>query len=304
MKPIHKNRKILETKCHERVFTRGTKQIFHFENIYGLMPIVNLVFKMLFIKKIGLRNATRVGLNEVELGVKGLPANFDGCRILFITDMHLEGIDYLSENIINIAKNMEYDYCFLGGDYSFRPSVKEVGRQLAKIVSLLTTKSRVFGVLGNHDTYRIAEQLNDYGVEMLLNENVCLERGAERVYLVGVDDCYYFAAAELKEAEQGIPDGAVKIILSHPPELYKEAEQAGYSLYVAGHTHGGQICLPGGVAMVVRACIPRKLVKGDWRYRDMVGYTSCGAGATGVPVRFFCPPEVALLTLRKNGNQG
>ena len=304
MRPIHKNRKILETKHHERVFTRGAKQRFHFENIYGLMLIVDLVLKMLFIKKIGLRNATEVGLNEVELGVKGLPRNFDGCRILFITDMHLGGIDYLSENIINIAKNAEYDYCFLGGDYSLRLSAKEVGRQLGKIVSFLTTKSRVFGILGNYDIYQIAEQLNDFGVEMLLNENVCLERGAERIYLVGVDDCSMFAAAELKEAEQGIPEGAVKIILSHPPELYKEAEQAGYSLYLAGHTHGGQICLPGGVAMVVRACIPRKLVKGEWRYRDMVGYTSCGVGTTGVPVRFFCPPEVALLTLRRDGNPG
>ncbi len=296
MKPIHKNRKMFELKYHGQVFERGT--------IRWFQVIAKLVFGVSLLKKFGLQNAKNLGLNQIELQVTGLPAKFEGCKILFITDMHIDGIDCLAERIIRIAGKVEYDYCILGGDYSFGFDANDevMRRQLCKVVEFLTKKSQVFGILGNHDEYRIAEVLNGLGVHMLLNEHVYLEREGDRIYLVGVDDCYFFRAAELEQAAVAVPDDAFKIILSHSPDLYKHAAQAGYSLYLAGHTHGGQICLPGQIAVIAAAKVPWKMVKGRWRYRSMVGYTSCGAGTSIVPMRFFCQPEVVLLTLIKDNN--
>jgi predicted MPP superfamily phosphohydrolase len=218
--------------------------------------------------------------------------------------MHVDGIDALAESIICIAERAEYDYCILGGDYGFGfdASDERMRHQVRKVVKCLVKKSRVFGVLGNHDEYRTAELLNELGVEMLLNENVCVEREGDKVYLVGVDDCAFFRAAELEKAGATVPNGAFKIIVSHSPDLYEQAAQADYSLYLAGHTHGGQVCLPGGVAVIANARVPRKMVKGTWEYKGMVGYTSYGAGASIVPVRFFCQPEVLLLILTKGSD--
>jgi predicted MPP superfamily phosphohydrolase len=119
------------------------------------------------------------------------------------------------------------------------------------------------------------------------------------VILVGLDDCHYYGAADIDLATSDIPDGAFTIMLCHSPEFYKEAERAGFSLYLAGHTHGGQLCLPGGIAVAYCAAVPRKFIKGEWLYGRIKGYTSYGAGSSGVPARLFCPPEVALITLRK-----
>lgn len=296
MKPIHKNRKMLELKYQGQEFEPRIIQRFQ--------TIAKSVFEVSFLKKYGLQNAQNVGLSQIELHVKNLPVKFDGCKILFITDMHIEGIDCLAERIIRIAGQVEYDYCFLGGDYSFGFEAKnEVMRQkLCKVVEFLVDKSQVFGILGNHDEYRIAEVLNGFGVDMLLNEHVCLEREGDKVYLVGVDDYCFFRAAELEQAAIAVPDNAFKIILSHSPDLYKQAAQAGYSLYLAGHTHAGQICLPGKIAIITNAHVPRKMIKGRWKYRSMVGYTSCGVGTSLVPARFFCQPEVVCITLIKNSN--
>jgi predicted MPP superfamily phosphohydrolase len=300
MRPIHENRRKLEQEHHERLFTRGTKHIFHYENLYGFVPFVKLVLAATFLRKPALRNAENVALNKVDLRAKGLPAGFDGCRVLFIADAHFGTIDNFAERIIALADKAEYDYCVLGGDYSLRFYPGQWRGELDKLARFLRGKSRVFAVLGNHDDYGTAEQLHGHGVEVLINEHVCLERGGDRIYLAGIDDCHYYASAELEEAQAGITDGAFKVLVSHSPELYAEAERAGFSLYLAGHTHAGQLCLPGGIAVMSRTPGPRMLIRGKWEYGDMVGYTSSGAGSAGVAARFFCPPEVALLTLAKD----
>jgi predicted MPP superfamily phosphohydrolase len=296
MKSIHKNRKTRELEYHGRPYERGTWKWYHF--------VAKWVFELPLLKRRGQRNAGDVRLNRIELSFKNLPAEFDACRILFIADMHVDGTSGLAESIIRIVERVEYDYCILGGDYSFGfdASDERMRQQVREVVKSLVPKSRVFGILGNHDEYPTAELLNGLGVEMLLNESVCVKKEQDNVYLVGVDDGVFFRAAELAQAGATVPDGAFKIILSHSPDLYKQAAQAGYALYLAGHTHGGQICLPGGMTVVANARVPRKMVKGAWKYKGMVGYTSYGAGTSIAPVRFFCPPEVVLLILTKDGD--
>jgi predicted MPP superfamily phosphohydrolase len=83
-------------------------------------------------------------------------------------------------------------------------------------------------------------------------------------------------------------------MLSHTPEIFRQAAHAAVDLLLCGHTHGGQICLPGGWPIFLDARIPRRLGRGRWQHAGMQGYTSPGAGASVVEVRLNCPPEVTV----------
>jgi len=301
MRPIHPNRKSLESRHSEKFFSRIGRQKFHPENLTLIDSIVGLGLKATGLYPSCRKNAEDVKLSCVEFGFDNLPENFDGLRILFITDLHIDAIDSLADRIIQIVDSTTYDLCVLGGDYSFqiRGDTRLAEPYLERLTQHLTGKSQVLGILGNHDEYRIGEFLADRGVEMLTNEHVCHRKGDQSIYLVGLDDCHYYGAADIGLATSDLPDDVFKIMLCHSPVFYKEAERTGFSLYLTGHTHGGQLCLPRGIALVSCAAVPRKLIKGKWVYGRIKGYTSTGVGCSGVPARLFCPPEVALITLRK-----
>ncbi|MGB8084572.1 MAG: metallophosphoesterase, partial [Pseudolabrys sp.] len=82
------------------------------------------------------------------------------------------------------------------------------------------------------------------------------------------------------------------------PEIYRQAAHAGFDLLLSGHTHGGQICLPGSIPVTLDSVLPRKFGVGVWRYHEMAGYTSAGVGSSIVTVRLNCPPEITLHRLR------
>ena len=119
------------------------------------------------------------------------------------------------------------------------------------------------------------------------------------IYLAGIEDAHFYRLENFHRAAHDIPPGAVSILLSHTPEAYRHAAHAGFDLMLSGHTHGGQICLPGGIPVLTDADSPRAFARGAWRYHDMIGYTSAGAGTCIVDVRLNCPPEVTLHRLDK-----
>jgi predicted MPP superfamily phosphohydrolase len=102
----------------------------------------------------------------------------------------------------------------------------------------------------------------------------------------------------MDKAASSIPPGGFCILLSHTPEIYRQAAHADFCLLLSGHTHGGQLCLPGSVPLTLDSALPRPLGSGAWRYHHMDGYTSVGVGSSIVPVRFNCPPEITLHHLR------
>jgi predicted MPP superfamily phosphohydrolase len=117
--------------------------------------------------------------------------------------------------------------------------------------------------------------------------------------LAGIDDAHYYRVDNIEKAAGSIPPQSVSILLSHTPEIYKQAAHAGFDLFFCGHTHGGQICLPGGFPLTLDARCPRRLGYGSWRHGEMQGYTSAGAGTSIVEVRINCPPEIVLHTLKR-----
>ena len=301
MKPINRNRKIGEISNQLKVFTTNTKKKFHIENINWLGKMIKLVFKYTFLSNIGLRNAKNIKLRKATFDFPSLPSEFDGYRIVFISDLHIDCIHSLHKIIEEQVSKLKYDICVLGGDYRFRSRGNPLIaiEKLKQLLPILTKRSPVYGILGNHDQYEIAEFLDENNVCMLINDNFRIKKKVECIYLVGIDDGHYFGAADLPEAEKGIPEKEFKILLSHSPEFYKEAESKGYSLYLAGHTHGGQICLPGGIPIIKEAPVSNNFISGKWSFNALKGYTSKGVGSSMVPVRFFCPPEIVLITLKK-----
>jgi predicted MPP superfamily phosphohydrolase len=157
----------------------------------------------------------------------------------------------------------------------------------------------IYATLGNHDSIRMVPAIEAMGIRLLLNESVQLHRNNESLTLVGADDPHYFRSDDLRKACADVPGDVCKILLVHSPEVIQEAEQVGFAAYLCGHTHGGQICLPGGMPLISNSRAAWRFSSGPWQYRDMVGYTSRGSGVSIVDVRFNCAPEVTIHTLRR-----
>jgi predicted MPP superfamily phosphohydrolase len=132
-------------------------------------------------------------------------------------------------------------------------------------------------------------RLEAMGIRMLFNECEPIVRGDQTIYLAGIDDPHFYQTDDIKKAAASIPKGAFSVLLSHSPETYAQAEDEGFALMLAGHTHGGQLCLPGGVAIKLEAVLPRRMGAGAWRHKKLSGYTSTGAGTSLLPVRLNCP---------------
>jgi len=138
------------------------------------------------------------------------------------------------------------------------------------------------------------------GIRMLLNESEVIERGGQHLYLAGIDDAHFYRMDNIEKAASAIPLDEFSILISHTPEVYRQAADAKFNLLLSGHTHGGQICLPGGFPITLDSVLPRSMGSGAWKYHDMLGYTSVGAGSSVVPVRFNCPPEITLHHLHRS----
>jgi predicted MPP superfamily phosphohydrolase len=163
----------------------------------------------------------------------------------------------------------------------------------------------------NHGKYRLiitankielVSELENIGVHVLMNESVKLKKKSSSFYVVGVDDPFYFGFHDIEKAFKNVPENAFKIFLSHTPDLYKSASFKGANCYLCGHTHHGQVQFPLIGPLFLNTLASRKIGTGEWRYRDMTGFTGPGVGTSGPPVRFNCSPEITVLELKSSMN--
>jgi predicted MPP superfamily phosphohydrolase len=249
----------------------------------------------------GLANALDVRLEGPTFWFAGLPPPFDGFRILLLTDLHLDGLDGLTEAVVERMADLEVDLCVVGGDLRmemYGPTAPCL-RRLRKLLSHVRARHGVVGVLGNHDSIEMVPDLEDAGIWMLINEARAIEQDGETIWVVGVDDPHFYRCHDLDLAFREVPEQAFRIFLAHTPELYAGVTRYSPQLYLCGHTHGGQICLPRWGPVFTHSSAPRWTAAGAWEYRGMQGYTSRGVGPSGIPLRFNCPAEVTLITLRR-----
>jgi len=287
----------IESDSEAKIFKRGAN-FFHLENWYSIHAVIKNCLRMVGMYRRGVRNALNVRVLHNTIELANLPPAFDGLTLLHITDLHVDMSRDAVSAIINSVADLEYDICVLTGDYrakTFGP-YEAVLQGMEKLRAHL--RAPIYAVLGNHDTVRMVPGLESLEINMLLNESVTIRREDQNLHLVGIDDAHYFRVDNIEKAVQGIDHDEVTILLSHTPEIYRQAAHAGFDVILCGHTHGGQICLPGGYPITLDANCPRYMGAGAWRYHNMVGYTSVGAGTCIVGVRINCPPEVTLHHLK------
>jgi predicted MPP superfamily phosphohydrolase len=277
---LHANLRLgIETDHEAQIFGQGIN-FFHIENWYSVHSIIRTALKLMGLYWRGCKNAEHIRVRHNHISMKKLPSRFDGFTLLHISDLHVE----MNKDVMRR----------LTGDYrgpTFGPFDAAL-EGLARVRSHL--KEPVYGVLGNHDTIRMIPGLEEMGIRMLLNECENILRGDQLIYLAGIDDAHYYRVDNIEKAASEIPESGFSILLSHTPEIYRQAAHAGFDLLLSGHTHGGQICLPGSIPITLDSVLPRHMGSGPWKHRDMVGYTSVGVGTSVVPVRLNCFPEITL----------
>jgi predicted MPP superfamily phosphohydrolase len=296
--PLHARQRLGIERDHEaQIFGQGLTFL-HLENWYSVQSVIEGVLKLSGLYWRARRNAERIVVRHNQIRFGDLPPLFDGFIILHISDMHVDMNEAAMQRLIELVDEMRYDLCVLTGDFRgktfgpFEAALEGVERVRNHL------KGPIYGVLGNHDTIQMVPGLEAMGIPILLNECEVIARDHQRIYLAGVDDAHFYRMDNIEKTASQIPDGEFSILLSHTPELYRQAAHANFNLMLSGHTHGGQICLPGSIPITLESALPRRMGAGPWHYHNMTGYTSVGAGSSVVPVRLNCPPEITLHCLR------
>jgi uncharacterized protein len=295
---LHARQRIgIEDDLEARVFGQGLN-FFHPENWHRSPMVIRTALKLTGLYRRARKNAENIQIRHTDIRLPQLPSSFDGFTLLQISDMHVDINPGAMQRLIELLPGLAYDLCVLTGDYRgktfgpFAATIAGMARVCAHIVG------PIYGVLGNHDSIRMVPDLEEIGIRMLLNEAETLERNGHRIHMVGIDDAHYYRVDNIEKAMSQLPGDEFSILLSHTPEIYRQAAHADFDLLLSGHTHGGQICLPGATPIMLSSALPRRMGSGLWKYHDMVGYTSVGVGSCILPVRINCPPEITLHHLR------
>jgi uncharacterized protein len=296
---LHVRQRLGIEKDHEaQVFGQGLN-FFHVENSRLSALAIEYVLKLTGMFWRGQKNAERVDLRQNLVSTSKLPDAFHGFSILHLSDLHCDMSERAMQRVTKMVASMSYDICVLTGDFRGQ-TYGPFEAALASFAQLRTAiRGAIYCVLGNHDSIRMVPRLETMGIRMLLNEADVVVRSGQSIHIAGIDDAHFYRADNIEKAAEGIPLDEFSILLSHTPEIYRQAAHAGFNLLLSGHTHGGQICLPGGIPITLDSVLPRRLGAGRWVHNDMQGYTSVGAGSSVVPVRFNCPPEITLHRLER-----
>lgn len=279
--------------------THQGKGIFYFERFVPMDEIVATGLRLSGLAEAGRRNMLDLEIVQREVRFPNLPIEWEGFRLLQLADLHLDIAPELTGRILEKLRDLQFDHAVLVGDYHNRIG-QEADVSLGEMRKLIPALGpNPIGVLGNHDFLEKVAFLEHCGLRILLNETMTLTRGPAKLWIAGVDDPHFFQTHDLDKVRGEIPPDAFSILLSHSPETYREAAHLGFDFMLSGHTHGGQICLPGGWPLVRNAAVPRALLAGPWQEGQMQGYTSRGTGSCGVAARFFCRPEITLHVLRR-----
>lgn len=294
MGSLHARQRIGIEQDHEQHFKNGI----NLENSKLLRLALRGVLKLSGLYWLGCRNTERIEVRHNQVISTALPRSFDGFTVLHISDPHVDMNERAMRRLAEVLPSLDYDLCVITGDFrgeSCGPCDAAIEGMLGLRPHL---KDPVFGVLGNHDSARMIPALEGMGIRLLLNESLAIERGGSRIHLAGIDDAHLYRLENFEHAVAAIPPDEFSILLSHTPEVYRQAAHANFDFFLAGHTHGGQICLPGSVPIKLEAKLPRRLGAGAWRHNKMDGYTSVGVGSCVIAVRLNCPPEITLHHLK------
>jgi predicted MPP superfamily phosphohydrolase len=249
--------------------------------------------------------ALRLEVTRLTVRVRSLPTSLDGFTIAQVSDIHI-GNDHWSPKQLDAAEEViqreNPDIVVNTGDFLEGESVPRHVAQAAGRLAL-PGEGRNFAVLGNHDytgddetVEQLKSELGEAGIQVLENELVCLCRETGGISLAGLtEQAPGWDAAVHGLSEAGLP----RVALVHIPDCAEQLPEGIADLILSGHTHGGQIALPGLEAQTVRALCGSRYVEGMYMVNGSPVYVNRGLGYSGLPMRFRANPEVTLITLSR-----
>lgn len=254
----------------------------------------------------------RLQVTKVDIHIRELPENLEGFTICHLSDTHTGGYGRAERVLERMLGAIRADICVITGDLlRTRAGVGTLQRMLTSWKSRLGT----FAVLGNGD-YKLRipvpeldAQFAESGIRLLLNDHVDFSSDGVDMCVIGVSDPY-LGLDDLGTAMAGVPKGGFKLLLAHSPDILMKIGDEPVDLILAGHTHGGQVRVPFMGALWLHCRYHLGISDGCFGPealsrllgRDVHGtqmYVSRGIGGSGIRARFMCPPELVLVTLRR-----
>lgn len=245
-------------------------------------------------------------VNREDIACRNLSSGLEGLRVGVLADFHFRpGKDEaLIEKVVARVNAENLDLLTLAGDYVTRSG--EVLAPLLEILGQVRTRHGVFAVMGNHDGWHpgrefMRRSFEKAGIPFLINRNSQLRIKGDTLAVAGTDFVWLGKpdpAATLK----GVAPGTPVLALVHEPDYFDVmSAQRDILLQVSGHTHGGQCRVPLIGYAPAKVDFGRKYIKGAFTRGDSNLFVTSGVGTVGLRVRFACPPELAVLTLRGAG---
>jgi hypothetical protein len=244
-------------------------------------------------------------VRKLSIALAQLPPSLEGLRIVQLSDFHCEPFTSLSflTRAAQIASDLHPDLVALTGDFiDGRPGAIE---GLAPVLGKIKSRFGTFAINGNHDVRKagtlVEKHLSQNGIHFLKNQSHALSIHDHPLHLAGTDSL--FGSLDIHRTLKEIPDKAFTILLAHEPDVADLASASKkVDLQLSGHSHGGQIRLPG----LPPPYLPiggKKYPRGLYRLGKTALFTSIGLGTTQFPLRFGCPPEVVEITLTSNATR-
>lgn len=252
------------------------------------------------VAKYAIDEANSLSLERVEITLPRLPKKLDGLKIIHLSDMHhspFTGLEHINR-AIKVANRLKPDMFVLTGDFVSHDT--EYIKPVAQAIGQLKADYGVHACLGNHDHWTdpdmVADELNNVGINVLINEGQRAEIRGVGIWLAGVDD-HMVGKTDLPAALKGSFPDEFKLLLAHNPIIFRKAVRGSIDLTLSGHTHGGQVKMRAKPEQK-RLLRRRKLTAGLHQRKDSAIYITRGIGTVVLPVRYQCPPEISLLELR------
>jgi predicted MPP superfamily phosphohydrolase len=247
---------------------------------------------------------------RIDIRLKRLPEAFQGFRIAQLSDIHFG--PYMDqqrlERAMRLAQAFQPDMVALTGDFVSHPLGQRNGNAGARNAEPCADVFArwkgvpIFAILGNHDHWNnariVAAALAERGIQVLKNRAQPFERDGQKLWVAGIDDVLD-GQVDLPGALKKIPSTDATVLLAHEPDFADSAARFPIDLQLSGHSHGGQVQLP-GVGPIILPPLAHKYPIGLNRVGNLQVYTSRGVGVINPPVRLNCPPEVSLITLLKD----
>lgn len=242
----------------------------------------------------GRKNSLNIQHNKVDFAFENLPASFDGFSILHISDLHFGASHELDEAIHTAASQVKADLTVLTGDYQFgygQPP-ESVYQSMNKLIKTIDSSLPILAILGNHDRTEMVQRLENSSLLFLTNELISIKKENDEILIYGIDEALLPQHFSKKDNHFGI-------CLGHNVEYAENIAKNNWDLMLAGHSHGGQICLPLGRPIFLSVDYNRHIAIEKWKAFDMQGYTSKGCGTSTLPWRFNCHGQITSIYLKK-----